>query len=597
MKSPIELLLSLFTDVNRLELGVKGLDRDIITIERRFENEGYGFLTVALPALCNALDRGLADGKFACPQGFARIPGGAIPRLFSGMLCKVFAAESGNLLETPHESTVKCLREILRLYKKLGLASDREDLLDQEAKDGFFKNDLLSSAEIELSATQLFILDRVCSFVLPNIDNFDASELMCKHGPGAVVEKLSANQKWEAVLTYSGRLEELGYDVIYSREGNRGDVVDSSNFSAYGASGHTARLISVVKNSTSRRTITVEPVIRQFVQQGFNTLLRDSIPRCSVLRRCLALTDQTPNQKLALEGSRTGKWATIDLKSASDLLSVKIVSQVFRHRPRFLAGILDCRSSHVTKGQTQVAIEKFAGMGNATTFPVQSVVFACLAIASLLEGLKKYPTYGNVRRVASLVRVFGDDIIVPSEHARLAMVWLSNVGLIVNEGKSFTVGNFRESCGVDAYRGVDVTPLYARFRPDQASKKEPSTIAHLVELSNQAWMKGLYSMSTYLVEVCEKALGKRLPLTSSRCGLLGLHTRLEAQEFHRWNHELQEPETKGFMLVPLKRQDKLDGYAALLKFFHVPLLGRDKGHLQKTPVRFKNRIVQRWVPA
>jgi hypothetical protein len=72
MKSPVALLSSLFHDVERLEPGVKGLDRDLCTVKVRFENEGYGFLTIALPTLCDALDRGLADGKYTCPTGFSR---------------------------------------------------------------------------------------------------------------------------------------------------------------------------------------------------------------------------------------------------------------------------------------------------------------------------------------------------------------------------------------------------------------------------------------------------------------------------------------------------------------------------------------------
>jgi hypothetical protein len=596
LKSPIDLLQSLLIDFSRLEPDVKGLDRDVITIKKRYKDEGYGFLTIALPALCDALDRGLADRKFACPNGFKSAVGGTIPRFLSGMFCKVFDTESGNLLDTPHEGIVKCLREVLRIYKKLALATDQETYLDRKAKDEFFKNDEVCDRALELSPTRLFILDRVCRYILPNIDSFDERELKGKHGPGAVVEQYTPNQKWQAMTTYSSRLDELGFDCYYGSDTGVTAIVDSSISSSYGASSNRARLISVLKNSTSRRTITVEPLVRQFVQQMFNTLLRDHISRCSVLSCSLDLTDQSKNQILALDGSRTGLWSTLDLKSASDLLSVKIVDIVFRHKPRLLAALKDCRSEEVGSSDTIRTLSKYAGMGNATTFPVQSVVFAVLAIAALLEGLHKFPSFRNVRAVARSVRVYGDDIIVPSAQAHLVMDWITSAGLAVNTRKSFTTGNFRESCGVDAYRGIDVTPLYVRFRPDQVSKKEPNTISHYVSLANQAWLRGLYVLGTYFQSVVENCLRRQLPLVSKECGLLGLHTHQGAQEFHRWNPVLQRPETKGFQQVSLKRRDKLDGYAALLKFFHVPLLGRDRDHLQKSPVRFSSRIVQRWVP-
>jgi hypothetical protein len=596
LKSPIELLLSLLTDVRRLEPDVKGLDRDVITIKKRYENEGNGFLTIALPSLCDSLDRGLAEGKFACPEGFCKPKGGTIPRLFSGMFCKVFAIESGLLLESPCVATVKCLREVLRLFKKLALANDREVILDRKAKDEFIETDTVCVSELDLSEKQQYILDVVCRYILPNLDTFEASELNCKHGPGAVVESLTANQKWSAMLTYSGKLEMMGFDCFYSTVWNETDashILDESN---YGASGDTARLISVLKNSTSRRTITIEPLVRQYVQQGLNTWLRDNITRCQVLRHCLALTDQTKNQHLALEGSRTGKWSTLDLKSASDLLSVKIVETVFRHRPLFLKELIDCRSPKVRNGESIYELRKFAGMGNATTFPVQSTVFAILAIAAIIDGSSQFPSYGNVQRVSRSIRVYGDDIIIPTKWARQVVVWLQKVGLRINLKKSFMDGYFRESCGVDAFLGHDVTPLYVRHHPDTTSIKEPNTIAHYVSLCNQAWLRGLYTMSTLLRDHVEEILRKRLPLVTEDSGLLGLHTRLGAQEFHRWNPELQRPETKGYMLLPITRPDNIDGYAALLKFFHTPLLGRSVGHLKKSPVRFSSKIVQRWVP-
>jgi hypothetical protein len=597
MKSPIVLLRSLLTDVNRLESDVKGLERDIITIEKRYEDEGDGFLTIALPAFGHALDRGLADGKFTCPRGLKKVRGGAIPRLFSGMLCKVFDIETGNLKSDSHESTVKCLREILFLFKKLRLDSDSEEFLDIKAKEGFFQNDETCSREFVPHERMLFILDRVSSYILPNIDTFDERELECKHGPGAVVEGFTPNQKWASVGRFSPFLQNFGYDSFYLREEMGEHVVVPGASSTDSASSSISKLITVPKNSTSRRTITVEPCALQFVQQGLNALLRENISRCSVLRCSLDLTDQSKNQVLALEGSHTGLWATLDLKSASDLLSVKLVSIVFRHRPRLLEALMSCRSTEVRSGSSIQPLQKYAGMGNATTFPVQSIAFAVLAIASLLDGDNKFPSFRNVLRAARNVRVYGDDIIVPSKHSHLTMDWITAFGLTVNRNKSFTTGNFRESCGVDAYRGVDVTPLYIRFHPDHSSKKEPNTIAHLASLSNHAWLRGLYSMSTYLQGVAERALGKSLPLTNSKCGLLGLHTRRDAHEFHRWDSKLQCPVTKGYMLLPLKRKDKLDGYAALLKSFHVPLLGRAPGHLEKSPVRFKSRIAQRWVPA
>lgn len=596
MKSPVQLLRSLFSDLKRLLPDAEGLDRDIITIEKRVKHEGEAFLTITLPTICDALDRGLAEGLFLCPMGFKKVPRGAIPRIFSGMLKEVFDVTTGKLIESCNPETVKGLRAATRLFKKLDLSEGIDDRLDLRAKEQFIIDDDRSSHPYTMDDRESFIYDRVCSYILPNIDTFDELEFKGKHGPGAVVEGLTPNRKWlgicQSLLTGTSDLIARGYDCFTHTLSE--NIVAPDKKAVNIDLSDIARLITVPKSSTSRRTITIEPVERQFAQQGFNTLLRDGISQCKVLRQCLALTDQSKNQQLALEGSRTGVCATLDLKSASDLLSLKIVEKTFASKPRLLAGLLSCRTTRLDVGKTCIEMRKYAGMGNATTFPVQSIVFACLAIAALVEGLR--PSYRNVRRVASEVRVYGDDIIVPTHSVRQVVSWLHKAGLTVNLKKSFSTGNFRESCGVDAFRGLDVSPLYINTHPREISIREPSALAHYVALANRCDLRGYYAMSATIKRWVEEAFGKPLPIVPSSSGALGWHSHRDFVEFQRWNKTLQRGEVLAPMVITVKRRDMLDGYAALLKFFHTPLLGRYVGHLQKSPVRFKTRIAMRWVP-
>jgi hypothetical protein len=89
-------------------------------------------------------------------------------------------------------------------------------------------------------------------------------------------------------------------------------------------------------------------------------------------------------------------------------------------------------------------------MGNATTFPVQSLVFWAICCASL--------QYHGFHQPGA-VFVFGDDIIIPTQAAEFIVDDLESFGLVVNRTKSFWRGAFRESCGVDAFNGVNVTPV------------------------------------------------------------------------------------------------------------------------------------------
>jgi hypothetical protein len=605
MKSPIALLESLFNDIQRLNPAVEGLDRDLLTIKKRFENEGYGFLTVALPSLDDALLQGLSSGRFTCPTGFKSLSEGAIPRFLSGMLCEVFEPFSGCLRESPDEGVLKSLRELLRLFKKTQLPSDAEDYLHKKAVEEFFRCDDLAGQVIlpDLIDHQIGLVSKL---ILNDLSSRPFDMMSFKHGPGAVEEGYSVNQKWlalsESVKNAEFDTVSYGYDAfgtILSDLSERSVVVESTGqlLSSDRASRRTARLITVPKNSSSRRTITVEPMLNQFIQQGLNIQLRESITRCRILRNSLALTDQSKNQTLALEGSRYGNWATIDLKSASDLLSVKLVESVFRHHGLFLDHMMDCRSTSVGCDEKSTSnLRKFAGMGNALTFPVQSICFAVICIAAICSSRGQKPDYWTCLRASRSVRVYGDDIIIDSRYAQQCVDWLLKCGLIVNTKKSFLEGNFKESCGVEAFRGVDITPLYIRHRPDNKSV-EPNVIGGLVSTSNQAWMRGLYSFAACLAREVEERIGSSLPLVGRESGALGWHSRQDSVTPHKWCNRTHQFLTRTYALKPLKRRDRLDGYAALLKFFHVPLLGRDVGHLEKTSKRYKLRLVPAWVPS
>lgn len=614
MKSPLKLRLlqALLLDFARLEPDTKGLDRDFITIKARFEHEGPGFLSVALSTYCDAVDYGLANGCFTCPTGFRTSRMGALPKLFSGLLCKVFDSRTGSLKDRPCLRATKCLREVLRIFKKLVLDSKRDDILHRNAVRTFWESDSLCKGSFDPVRTSL--LTRVAGYTLSRLGSFRPDEIIPRHGPGAVYERLDSNQKWfdvcQSILSEDFDITRYGFDVFGCSQRTSGDlelelsrsfrespVPSNDNVTHRLSSGSRARLVSVPKNSVSRRTITVEPLLKMFLQQGLNQVLRSKITECPILSQCLDLEDQSKNQHLAMIGSITGKWSTLDLSSASDLLSLDLVKKTFSGHHSFLSMMLESRTQFVEFENKPRELLKFAGMGNALTFPVQSIVFAVIAISAILysDGLSR-PHYGRVKRAARLVRVYGDDIIVPTDYASQVVDWIESFGLKVNRKKSFTTGNFRESCGLDAYFGVDVTPVYVRDDPDSFSM-DPDTVAGLVSASNQLWDRGLYNASQVLSRKVEGALGKALPLVSRECGGLGWTSRVGASDFQRWNKKLHYLEVKVPVLKPTKVRDRIGGYPALLKFFLTPLIQRGKEHLRVSTKRFENRIAWRWMPA
>lgn len=86
-------------------------------------------------------------------------------------------------------------------------------------------------------------------------------------------------------------------------------------------------------------------------------------------------------------------------------------------------------------------------MGNAATFPVETLVFYCLIKA-----------IGNLAKVEGVFSVFGDDLIYPRRIHKYVAKIFPTLGLNINGDKTFVNSNFRESCGGDYYHGCDVRP-------------------------------------------------------------------------------------------------------------------------------------------
>lgn len=182
-----------------------------------------------------------------------------------------------------------------------------------------------------------------------------------------------------------------------------------------------------------------------------------------LLKRGINLLDQSINRDRALKGSITGDLATIDLSMASDTVSVELVYQLL---PIDWAVKLDSLRSRYTlwPDGTQRLNQKFSSMGNGFTFELESLIFYALAST-----------------VTENVSVYGDDVILPTEAFEEVSNLFESVGFSVNKRKSFSTSYFRESCGMDAFSGLDCTPVYLR--------RLPKTREDVVKLHNQirAW--------------------------------------------------------------------------------------------------------------
>lgn len=216
---------------------------------------------------------------------------------------------------------------------------------------------------------------------------------------------------------------------------------------------------TVPKKTDIDRVACKEPDINMFVQKGIGQYFRTCL-----LRSGINLQDQSINRSWAQVGSRYGKLATLDLSSASDSVSTELVSLLL---PETWFTLLDSVRSHVTiiDGEEHRNC-MFSSMGNGFTFELESLLFYALM-----------RTTAYFRGTRGVISVYGDDIIIPTELADMAIWVLNYFGFQVNPDKSFVDGPFRESCGGHYWNGVDITPFYV--------KAPIESMADLIDVANK----------------------------------------------------------------------------------------------------------------
>lgn len=222
----------------------------------------------------------------------------------------------------------------------------------------------------------------------------------------------------------------------------------------YGEASITAssRLSFVPKNDEISRVICIEPTLNTFFQLGLGRILETRLFE----KFGISLSSQPfKNRDLARLGSITDGLSTIDLSSASDSMSLRMLRTVLpfafmQQLEKYRCGSIDI------KGRGTIELHMVSTMGNGFTFPLQTILFASIVTAcARFRGLKL-----DGRSSESLWGVFGDDIICPRLITSDVLTLLDLLGFSVNSEKTFVEGPFRESCGADFFRGVNVRGVY-----------------------------------------------------------------------------------------------------------------------------------------
>lgn len=620
MKSHTTILLELYRALLRDAEALYAQDsdhwsRDFTRLHTSVESRGLPFLTVTLPAVGKWFDFSIANGHaHGCYEpGMARSPRRPYPRLFSGLFARVFDA-NGDCRKDLDETVVALLRQLLYAAKKYRI--DCKPSYVYKTVEEFFNvekglrnptlewdSDLLRPSRArslslhdrdrvqhsdapELPLSSLYrdeddtracprLLDhvqRVADYFCGQFPRIPLELLRPKHGPG-VVSDTKKGMKYQ-FPNWPEKLEATFGSADFA-SANYSLYLESRDDGLIGLTNHEppSRLAAVPKTQKGPRLIASEPTAHQWVQQAVARHLYDVVRGCW-LGNAIDFFDQSPNQRLALEASNSGRLATIDLSSASDRLSCWAVERIFRAAPQYLGAFHACRTRWIfnpvdKKSDRFCKLKKFAPMGSALTFPVQSIVYAIIGIA-VVDWHSQDPTWDWSKRLgwaSRLVRVFGDDIIVPDYAYPELIDVLTHIGLEVNISKSFVGCKFHESCGVDAYNGVDVTPAYFLEAPDSS---DPRSVISAVASSNNFHKKGWWNAAAYITSLFPKVV--RQNLLVERCGgdAFGLESFCGRSLTHlssRWNKDLQKQTYRAYQPRAKVSTSPYDGNTSLFQFF------------------------------
>jgi len=467
--------------------GVPFCVKDSQTMLERAKSEGSSFFKVTFSVLGKALDRGLIDGNLKIPASFGAKRDTCLPRFCYAVFRTIFD-DRGILLANPNLSSVFFLRQLLLFDSKLLT----EPSLEQRklAVDGFEQRQkTLRKVRVPVDHPVVLRAQKLLGSVLRNLD---LSVIDPGHGPGGVADGLDRFERWD----FTEWPYKAGRWYPHEKYG-------SSSFKALCELGApnirremNTKCCLVPKDFKGPRLISAERTVNQYLQQGQMKKMMQYIESHRLLRKSIRLKDQTFNQRICQKAYEDG-LVTLDLSNASDTVSATLVWFLLAEVPKLRSQLFCTRSDFMIYENRKIKIAAFAPMGSATCFPVETLVFWALSLASVRHVTSFWPypisrVRSPLEEASSSVAVFGDDIIIPSYAMDTLVGTLQSVGCEVNTSKTCFQTPFRESCGSEWYNGIDITIIRNKeYQYDD--RKKLIDYPALLSLQRKLFLRGLYS--------------------------------------------------------------------------------------------------------
>jgi hypothetical protein len=523
-------------------------------------------MTIVLPSLGKSLQKGLDQGYVDINPSF-KTGRGSLPLFLGGFFCRVFDRSSGALLDDPSISAISAIRQLTLTFGKISLPCS--PVREKKAMDEYVKCEQdVRQLDTEFTDEDLFEFSRMSSLLFRDLftrmdRDIYYGEILPKHGPGSVADGLTSNGKYRN-KTWTSRLARIFNPDEYLIPNHHFlDEMDQVNILEPDAE-IPVKVISVPKTLKTPRIIAIEPTCMQYTQQAILRSFLVALDRDELLRGMIGIDDQTPNQRMACQGSIDGKTATLDLSEASDRVSNQLVRSMTSPWP-YLQEALDATRSRRAEvpGHGVIRLSKFASMGSALCFPVEAMVFLTMIFLGIERSLNVTLSRKDIQSLSGLVRVYGDDLVVPVEHVAMIVQTLQHFGAKVGLDKSFWTGKFRESCGKEYFNGADVSLVRVR-QVLPSTITDATSVISTVSLRNQLYNAGYWGTAEWLDNHLTKIL-KYFPIVGPDSPVLGRVSHDRHFMAERVHPDLHSPLVRGYVVQAKAPADRLEDSGALLK--------------------------------
>mgnify|MGYP001066119420 CR=1 FL=1 len=360
--------------------------------------------------------------------------------------------------------------QLQNLLKRYRFKDDKytDDELKRMTFEKFIKLQETRSESVHRSAVVHAVLQKARLLIREILSDYDPEEhvLMCRHGKRAAKGVPASNAYLHEKMAHlSGTPEHIAWFMDVSQDDPH-LLRALDDCQAQVDVCYDLQYTTVPKSWKIFRGIVPNTVLGAYYSYGLGRVIQE---RLRINARLDIRKLQQKHRKLCRSMSKTLKLVTADLSSASDSFTLALVNALLP-RKWFLA-VKYGLTRHILHDDKRFYCSSFMLMGIGFTFPLQTLLF--YAIIRAVQ---------NLCGSSGLVSVYGDDLIYPTDIHKHVSYVLSALGFQLNMDKTFVDLPFRESCGADFFKGVDVRP----FQPEGQHEV-------MVGLHYEAWLYKIYN--------------------------------------------------------------------------------------------------------